>query len=80
MLSINLNPKDLLARMADMIDGIGGKGRFLRTTNTRMKVNMNLVMKDLTTTTMTTVGNGYLDLMKEPERGRSVSPLSDSEG
>ena len=42
------------------------KGCFLRTMNKRMKVKMNLVMKDLTTTTttITTMGNGYLDLMK----------------
>ena len=40
------------------------KGRFLRTTNTKMKVRMNLVMEDLTMTTMTIVGNGYLNPMK----------------
>ena len=40
----------------------------LRTMNTRMKVKMNLVMKD-PTTTMTTVGNGYLNLMKRSRNG-----------
>jgi hypothetical protein len=36
-------------------------GRFLRTTNTRMK--------DLTMMMMTTVGNGYLNLMKRSLNG-----------
>ena len=41
--------------------------RFLRTTST--KVEMNLEMRNLTTTTMTmtTVGNGYLNLMESPK-------------
>ena len=43
------------------------KGCFLRTMNKRMKVK---VMKDLTTTsTITTVGNGYLDLMMRSLKG-----------
>ena len=50
--------------------------------NTKMKVKMNLVMKDLKTTTtmrMTTVGNGYLNLMKRilnGGRGFLHSPMA----
>jgi hypothetical protein len=47
-----------------------------------MKVKMNLVMKDPTTTaTMRTAGNGYLNLMKRSLNGeRRVSPLPEGNG
>ena len=52
--------------MGIVLGNLQGRFSFLRTTNMRM----NLVMKDLTTTTTTmTLGNGYLNLIKRNLEG-----------
>jgi hypothetical protein len=71
-----INPTDLFVRMADMIDGIDClrfgirledcTGQSLETLpqDNEYENEVMMVMNDLTTTTMPTVGNGYLNLMK----------------